>query len=100
MKQSIILCMLMGIMTLACVSKEEKEKLEMENEELRAELNRAQMAVATLEEVGSLIDSIDEARDALKLELESGTDYDDYLERMNDNNPLGELFLLKFIGSK
>ncbi len=86
MKQSITLCILIGILTFACVPKEEKEKLEMENEELRAELNRAQMAVATLEEVGSLIDSIDEARDALKLELESGTDYDDYLERMNDIN--------------
>ncbi len=58
----------------------------MENEELRAELNRAQMAVSTLEEVGTLMDSIDNARNALKLELEAGTDYDDYVKRMNDIN--------------
>ena len=58
----------------------------MENEELRAELARAQMAVSTLEEVGTLMDSIDNARNALKLELEAGTDYEDYLQRMNDIN--------------
>ena len=58
----------------------------MENEELKAELTRAQMAVSTLEEVGSLIDSIDKARNALQLELEGGTDYEDYLQRMKDIN--------------
>ena len=58
----------------------------MENEELRAELNRALVAAATLEEVGSLMDSIDLARNALKLELEAGTDYDDYIKRMEDIN--------------
>ena len=86
MKRTIALYLFAGIMTFACVPKEEKEKLEMENEELRAELNRAQMAVAVLEEVGTLIDSIDNARDALKVELEAGTDYDDYVKRMDDIN--------------
>ena len=52
----------------SCEDKKEREKLEMENEELLAELNRAQMSVATLEEVGSLMDSIDKARSDLKLE--------------------------------
>lgn len=70
----------------SCGVKEENENLQMENEELKAELNRAQMAVSTLEEVGSLIDSIDKARNALKLELEAGTDYEDYLKRMQDIN--------------
>lgn len=70
----------------SCGDKEENEKLLMENEELKAELNRAQMSVSTLEEVGSLMDSIDKARNALKLELEAGTNYDDYLDRMNDIN--------------
>jgi chromosome segregation ATPase len=86
MKRTIALYLIAGLMTYACVPKAEKEKLEMENEELRAELTRAEMAVSTLEEVGSLIDSIDNARNALKLELEAGTDYDDYLKRMNDIN--------------
>lgn len=70
----------------SCVPKSEKEQVDMENEELKAELARAQMAVSTLEEVGTLMDSIDKARNALKLELEAGTDYDDYLQRMNDIN--------------
>lgn len=86
MKRTIALYLIAVLMTYACVPKEEKEKLEMENEELRAELTRAQMAVSTLEEVGTLIDSIDKARNALKLELEAGTDYDDYLKRMDDIN--------------
>jgi len=86
MKNSMMLFLLFIAMTFSCVPKEEKEKLEMENEELRAELTRAQMAISTLEEVGTLIDSIDNARNALKLELEAGTNYDDYVERMNDIN--------------
>jgi chromosome segregation ATPase len=86
MKRTIALYLISGLITYACVPKAEKEKLEMENEELRAELTRAQMTVSTLEEIGSLIDSIDKARNALRIELEAGTDYNDYLERMNDIN--------------
>jgi chromosome segregation ATPase len=86
MKKSMMLFLLVTAIIFSCVPKEEKEKLEMENEELRAELTRAQMAVSTLEEVGTLIDSIDNARNALKLELEAGTNYDDYVKRMNDIN--------------
>lgn len=86
MKKSFALYLFAGLLVFSCVPKAEKEKLEMENEELRAELTRAQMAVTTLEEVGTLMDSIDNARNALKLDLEAGTDYDDYLKRMNDIN--------------
>lgn len=86
MTKSTAVCVLMILLIIACVPREEKEQLELENEELRAELTRAQMAVNTLEEVGTLIDSIDEARNALKLELEAGTNYDDYLKRMNAIN--------------
>lgn len=86
MKKSIALYLLACLAAFSCVPTAEKEKLEMENEELRAELTRAQMAVSTLEEVGTLMDSIDKARDALKLDLEAGTDYDDYLKRMNAIN--------------
>jgi chromosome segregation ATPase len=86
MKKSVVLYLLAGFIVFSCVPKAEKEKLEMENEELRAELTRAQMAVTTLEEVGTLMDSIDKARNALKLDMEAGTNYNDYLERMNDIN--------------
>jgi chromosome segregation ATPase len=80
------LSIIIVIFLISCGVKKENEILQMENEELQAELNRAQMAVSTLEEVGSLIDSIDKARNALKLELEAGIDYDDYLSRMQDIN--------------
>ena len=86
MKLPNALYLIIIVLTFSCVPKKEKERLEMENQELRAELTRAQMAATTLEEVGSLIDSIDNARNALKLELEAGTDYDDYLQRMEDIN--------------
>lgn len=80
------LALLSILIFVSCGDKEAQEKLVMENEELRAELTRAQMSASTLEEVGSLMDSIDVARNALKLELEAGTDYSDYLDRMNDIN--------------
>ena len=86
MKQSITIFIITSIIAFSCVPKAEKEEVEMELEELKAELTRAQMAVSTLEEVGALMDSIDKSRNALKLELEAGTNYDDYLERMNDIN--------------
>lgn len=86
MKQSIAIFLIAASVVFSCVPKAEKEQVDVENEELKAELARAQMAVSTLEEVGSLMDSIDKARNALKLELEAGTNYDDYLERMNDIN--------------
>jgi len=69
-----------------CQTQQENEDLKMENEELRANLNRAQAAATTLEEVGALIDSIDQARNALRLELEEGTSYESYTDRMKDIN--------------
>ncbi|NJN24825.1 MAG: hypothetical protein HC819_01950 [Cyclobacteriaceae bacterium] len=86
MKQSIVLLFAAILVAFSCVSKKENDQVVMENEELKAELARAQLAVSTLEEVGTLMDSIDKARNALKLELEAGTNYDDYLQRMNDIN--------------
>ena len=91
MKLFPILTIFSVLFIFSCTNKEEAQKLHMENEELKAELNRAQVAVATLDEVGSLMDSIDIARKALRLELEAGTDYEDYLNRMKDiNNYVGE----------
>lgn len=86
MRHSILLLITVVLIVFSCVPKKEKEQLEMQNDELRAELARAQLAVSTLEEVGSMMDSIDKARNALKLELEAGTDYDDYLKRMEEIN--------------
>lgn len=86
MRQLITLLLTASFFMYSCGAKEENEKLKMENEELAAELTRTQLAVTTLEQVGTLMDSIDNARNALKLELEAGTDYEDYLSRMEDIN--------------
>jgi chromosome segregation ATPase len=67
-----------------CQWKQENEQLRLENEELRAELQRAELTEVVLEEVGIMMDSIDEARNALRLDLEAGTSYDDYLQRMQE----------------
>jgi DNA repair exonuclease SbcCD ATPase subunit len=67
-----------------CQWKQENEQLKLENEELKAELHRAELTEAVLEEVGVMMDSIDKARNALRFDLESGTSYDDYLERMQE----------------
>ena len=86
MKLLTALSLISVLFLFSCGSSEENEKIQMENEELKAELTRVQMTISTLGEVGSLIDSIDKARNALRLELEAGINYDDYVNRMKDIN--------------
>jgi chromosome segregation ATPase len=86
MKKSALLIASLIVLAAGCGIKKENESLKLANEELQGELQRAQALVATLDEVGSLIDSIDRARNALNLELESGTRYEDFVARMKDIN--------------
>lgn len=82
MKTNLLFLFAAVFVMVSCGTKEENEKLKNENEELEAELRRAKVGVETLEEIGSLMDSIDAAREAVQLELEAGTSYDDYVKRM------------------
>lgn len=84
MKLKSLLFVLLPLVVLSCVSKEENEKLQREKEELEVELRRAQTGVATLEEIGVLMDSIDAARKSVTLDLESGTSYEDYVGQMKE----------------
>lgn len=86
MKKSFIILIPVLFYFTGCEMQKENEDLKMENEELRANLNRAQAAATTLEEVGALIDSIDQARNTLRLELEEGTSYESYTDRMKNIN--------------
>jgi chromosome segregation ATPase len=70
------------ILVTGCQLKEENEQLRLENEELKADLSRSELTISVLEEIGQMMDSIDEARNALKLDLEAGTSYEDYVDRM------------------
>lgn len=76
------LWVLMPLIVISCGVQEENKQLKQENDQLKAELEQAQMSAQTLEEVGTLIDSIDAARDVLWLDLESGTSYESYQDKI------------------
>lgn len=67
----------------ACGSSD-KEALQSQVDSLRLELERSYEASETLAEVGILLDSIDETRQLLRVNLVEGTPYDDYTGRMKD----------------
>jgi uncharacterized protein YhaN len=64
----------------------ETMKLTLKVDSLQQELVTSQQAASTLQEVGTLIDSIDASRHLLRTNMVEGTTYDNYLTRMNDIN--------------
>jgi chromosome segregation ATPase len=84
MRQLLILLLSTVLYLTGCQMQKENDQLKMENVVLKANLNRAQTAATTLDEIGTLMDSIDQARNALRIELEKGTSYENYTDRMND----------------
>jgi chromosome segregation ATPase len=76
-----------------CSPKEELDQaqdklnqLQIQNDSLRTELNTSRKLLVTLGEVGSLIDSIDENRNALRVNIVEGTPYYDYKARLSEIN--------------
>jgi chromosome segregation ATPase len=69
----------------SCGTKE-KEQLRAQVDSLRTELQMSQQTAATLEEVGSLIDSIDASRQLLRTDVVEGTSYKDYKSRLSAIN--------------
>lgn len=65
---------------------QEKAKLKSEVDSLRSELQTSQRMAKTLEDVGTLMDSIDANRQLLRVNMVEGTTYDDYTSRMKDLN--------------
>ena len=64
----------------------EKEKLKSQVDSLKAELQTSQQFATTLQEVGTLMDSIDANRQLLRVNMVEGTTYADYTSRMKDIN--------------
>ncbi|MEO7990271.1 MAG: hypothetical protein ABI663_12070 [Chryseolinea sp.] len=90
MKTKIILGIALVAFLSSCGVKE-KERLQSSNDSLRVELNAAQQSMATLQEVGTLLDSIDANRAALRLSMVEGTNVQDYTARLkNINKYVGE----------
>ena len=70
---------------IACGAKE-KQELQSKVDSLSVELENSQRMANTLLEVGALMDSIDESRQLLRIDMVEGTSYDDYTARMKDLN--------------
>lgn len=65
---------------------QEKAKLKSEVDSLRNELQTSQRMAQTLQDVGTLMDSIDANRQLLRVNMVEGTTYDNYTARMKDLN--------------
>lgn len=85
-RKLIFILPLASLLMLSACDKEEKTRLQTENDSLRSELETSQKVAATLQEVGVLMDSIDASRQILKVNMVEGTTYDDYTSRMKDIN--------------
>lgn len=75
----------LAVLTTACDT-QEKAKLKSEVDSLRNELQTSQRMAQTLQDVGTLMDSIDANRQLLRVNMVEGTTYDDYTARMKDLN--------------
>jgi chromosome segregation ATPase len=69
----------------SCDTKE-KEELKSQVDSLKTELETSQQMAQTLNEVGTLMDSIDASRQLLRVNMVEGTTFDDYTSRMKDIN--------------
>lgn len=71
---------------LSACDTQEKAKLKSEVDSLRNELQTSQRMAQTLQDVGTLMDSIDANRQLLRVNMVEGTTYDNYTARMKDLN--------------
>jgi chromosome segregation ATPase len=65
---------------------QEKTRLRAQVDSLQTELQVSQQTAQSLEEVGSLIDSIDASRQLLRTDVVEGTSYKDYASRLRSIN--------------
>lgn len=64
----------------------QKDEMQTKIDSLETELEISQRMAKTLTEVGVLMDSIDESRQLLRVNMVEGTSYEDYQARMRDIN--------------
>src|SRR6187549_1312003 len=85
MLRKLLPVLVLAIAVSACDT-QEKAKLKSEVDSLRNELQTSQRMAQTLQDVGTLMDSIDANRQLLRVNMVEGTTYDDYTARMKDLN--------------
>src|SRR5277367_1391785 len=84
MTKNLIIILVAALAFTSCDNK--SEKLQTQLDSLKAELQTNQKFVQTLQEVGTLMDSIDANRQVLRVNMVEGTTYSDYTSRMKDIN--------------
>lgn len=84
MVKKLLIVLAIGMAMMNCGG--EKEKLKSQVDSLKAELQTSQQFANTLQEVGTLMDSIDANRQLLRVNMVEGTTYADYTSRMKDIN--------------
>ena len=80
----ILIAVVAGAMLASCGG--ETKRLKVQLDSLQNELQVSQQMAQTLQEVGSLMDSIDANRQLLRVNVIEGTTYADYTSRMKDLN--------------
>lgn len=85
MFRNLVLVVSVVVLLAACGAKD-KANLQAQVDSLRVELETSQRLAQTLTEVGVLMDSIDQNRQLLRVNMVEGTSYDDYTNRMKDLN--------------
>ncbi|MBL7846981.1 MAG: hypothetical protein JNL40_05900 [Cyclobacteriaceae bacterium] len=82
--KNILFAAITGMFLMSCGG--ENEKLRSKLDSLQNELQINQQMAQTLQEVGTLMDSIDANRQVLRVNVIEGTTYSDYTSRMKDLN--------------
>ena len=85
MMRELIFALVIGTFLMGCGGAE-KDRLQLQVDSLRTELEVSNELANTLQEVGVLMDSIDANRQLLRINMVEGTTYTDYTERMKDIN--------------
>ena len=86
MKTKFILGITVAAAMLSSCGVKEKERLQASVDSLKVELNVREQAMSSLQEVGTLLDSIDANRAALRLSMVEGTNVQDYSARLKNIN--------------
>lgn len=84
MKYLLMLLMSAFVALVGCLPKGESSEMQTKLDSLQQELKTARRAVTVLQEVGELMDSVDAARNELSMDMEVGTNYEDYKTRMGN----------------
>jgi chromosome segregation ATPase len=83
--KKLLIVVTIGALFASCDSAE-KEKMKSQLDSLQNELQVSQQMSQTLQEVGTLMDSIDASRQVLRVNMVEGTTYAAYTSRMKDLN--------------